>query len=884
MKYKLLLVLASFFTIATSFSQIAPAIDNLYACDSNPATGHAIFNMYMSNHEQILNAQDVPSDYTVEYYATQANAIAGTNFIVNSDYYENLTNPQTIYYRVQKTATGEFAIGSFQLIVLQQILFTDVVACGSAGYTIVEPAAGYGEFYTGPNGTGTLLPYGTVITTPQTIYVYFGCDTYNPSFNVTIADEPEYTGPTGTIVCDSYTLPPLDANSSYSNLNGLIAGDVITTSQQLTVMTWYGGQGSQCYMYTPVNIDVVASFPDQLTVNGCDSENNGQAYFDLTTAFYNIPNVATLQATYHKTLALAQAGTNAIDAQYTNTEELTTLYARIITDGGACSHIITINLVSFTFEYGTPDTVTGCDPDGDGFGLFNLETALIDISNGSNLQIAVFATEAEAVAATPLSTGIDSTNLFAYQNTTPFNQTLYAVVTNQGNCKQIVPITLTTTTNCTLKTVTGTVRYDQNGTGCTATSAPVANIQVLHSNGLVAFTNALGQYTIEGVTDGSVLVYGDPFGNFALGDVVFEGSETTTVADLCLSQPTNTGNDVWVSLIPTSVARPEFQANYTAFVQNSSGATTSGTLTVNFDVTKLAFIGVGSPFTASGNTLTLSYTLAPYSSAFYTLNFLVENATIAIPGQLLQFTAHVNQSNDIINSNNTTALEQVIVNSYDPNDITVHQGDVITLNEANDYLDYTIRFQNTGNADAVNIKIVTQLDADLYAGSFIPNTSSHDFSVQLSGGAVIFTFNNINLPGVEENEALSQGYISYRVRPGTVFPGAEYTAKADIYFDGNEPIATNIASTIIENPLTVPTQTKDSFIIYPNPASGTVTLQLPGNAAADVMVADILGKTVFTKNNVAPQTLLDISSLNSGMYFVTVLSEGKITTKKLIVK
>ncbi len=113
---------------------------------------------------------------------------------------------------------------------------------------------------------------------------------------------------------------------------------------------------------------------------------------------------------------------------------------------------------------------------------------------------------------------------------------------------------------------------------------------------------------------------------------------------------------------------------------------------------------------------------------------------------------------------------------------------------ADDEIEYRIRFQNTGNAEAVNIVIEDTLDvAHLDLTTFYPVFASHNYSTVIdTDGHVQFIFNNINLPDSASDEPGSQGYVVYRIKPLPTLQGwDEIHNTAYIYFDGNEPVVTN---------------------------------------------------------------------------------------------
>lgn len=78
--------------------------------------------------------------------------------------------------------------------------------------------------------------------------------------------------------------------------------------------------------------------------------------------------------------------------------------------------------------------------------------------------------------------------------------------------------------------------------------------------------------------------------------------------------------------------------------------------------------------------------------------------------------------------------------------------------------------------------------------------------------------------------------------------------------------------------------------IFPNPTSGeaTINYSLVNAANVDVKVVEITGKTVYTstvaQNAGANKVTFDATTFTSGVYYVTVATEGSTVTKKMIKK
>jgi hypothetical protein len=116
----------------------------------------------------------------------------------------------------------------------------DISQCN--GYTL--PALPIGNYFTGPSGTGTLIPAGTVINNNATVYIYApltgegtNC-TDNLSFTLTFA-QPLIDTVDNVVVCENYTLPALINGNYFSGNNGtgtpMFAGDVILSTQTIYI-------------------------------------------------------------------------------------------------------------------------------------------------------------------------------------------------------------------------------------------------------------------------------------------------------------------------------------------------------------------------------------------------------------------------------------------------------------------------------------------------------------------------------------------------------------------------------------------------------------------------------------------------------------------------
>ena len=357
-----------------------------------------------------------------------------------------------------------------------------------------------------------------------------------------------------------------------------------------------------------------------------------------------------------------------------------------------------------------------------------------------------------------------------------------------------------------------------------------------------------------------------------------------------LTQPFN---DVAVTIVPVNQPRPGFTYTNKIVYTNLGVATTSGTITfVKSPVTSILSIDQADAVTnADGFTYTFS-NLQPYETrALYVTMSIPEIPAVNL-GDLLTDSAAVSApSNDINSTNNTFSNAQVVVASYDPNEVTEAHGPKIQFNQftSNDYLYYTIHFQNTGTANAINVRVEDLLDSRIDPTSIRMISTSHNYILERVNNHLVWKFNFINLVGALQNDALSKGYITFKVKLhpgfaiGDIIPNA-----ASIYFDANPAIVTNPFNTQFVATLGTSTFTSNDITIYPNPAHNLVQINLQNTSEtlSSIRIYDVLGKNINSLENIATsQVSMDVSNLSTGVYLVEITSEHNLKQiKKLIIE
>ena len=73
-----------------------------------------------------------------------------------------------------------------------------------------------------------------------------------------------------------------------------------------------------------------------------------------------------------------------------------------------------------------------------------------------------------------------------------------------------------------------------------------------------------------------------------------------------------------------------------------------------------------------------------------------------------------------------------------------------------------------------------------------------------------------------------------------------------------------------------------SVQVYPNPATSYVMVEVP--ESSQISLVDMTGRQIYTKSNSGQKESMDVSALESGIYFIQILHDGNTATKRLLVK
>jgi hypothetical protein len=445
-------------------------------------------------------------------------------------------------------------------------------------------------------------------------------------------------------------------------------------------------------------------------------------------------------------------------------------------------------------------------------------------------------------------------------------------------------------------TIKGNNKFDSNNNGCDTSDLSYSNLNFSISNGTNTgniISNSSGDYNIP-VGEGTyaiIPILENP-SYFTISpssiNVTFPAQSSPFTQNFCVT-PNGNHQDLEVIFFPTIPARPGFDATYKIIYKNKGNTTLSGAVSLMFNDAVLDYVSA-IPIISNQVTdkLTWDYTnLKPYESREITVTLNV-NSPMETPAvnidDRLSFNTLINPvTGDEKPVDNSSALRQKVVGSYDPNDKTCLEGDVITPNLIGEYVNYLIRFENTGTYPAQNIVVKDLIDLSKFdISTLVPTKASHEFVTKISkGNKVEFIFENINLPF---DNATNDGYISFKIKTlPTLVVGDSFANEANIYFDYNFPILTNKATSTFKTLGTSDFDFSNYFSVYPNPVNDILNIGLKNSIEVQsIAVYDILGQLVIAVPNTQTVAKIDVSKLTTGNYFIKMNTDKGTSSMKFI--
>lgn len=448
--------------------------------------------------------------------------------------------------------------------------------------------------------------------------------------------------------------------------------------------------------------------------------------------------------------------------------------------------------------------------------------------------------------------------------------------------------------------ISGTVFFDINQDNIQDLGEPgisSVNLKLLPS-GVLSYSNSNGDFQFNDLGSGTyrVVAYPPNGSSTTLADTQTVVLNSFSSKQIAVGLTNNT--QYLIGLQSSALrARCGGLGQYQISIRNRGNAIIDGIYYfVKDSLLTFSSSSIAQADSVNGDTIFYSYTnLTPFDNTSRIINCNLPSITILPINTLLKgkTTAYIidGGGNPVVGTDTSQIKSHRVRCSYDPNDklvdpIGTDSGGFVSHNTP---LEYTIRFQNTGNDTAYRVVVLDTLSTNLDLSTFQFLDASHPVITELkSGGELSFTFDNIFLVDSNTNEPASNGFVRFRLSPNQgLADSTEVTNKAAIYFDFNPPIITNEVKNTFSNLITSLTENKTTLkaSVSPNPSNGLVNIKLKESLInGELRIYNLSGKEVYLRKYSKTKAIdLNISSLSNGIYILSIVDGDKIYTEKLII-
>ena len=348
--------------------------------------------------------------------------------------------------------------------------------------------------------------------------------------------------------------------------------------------------------------------------------------------------------------------------------------------------------------------------------------------------------------------------------------------------------------------------------------------------------------------------------------------------------------DLSVDFTNASVLRPGFETNYLLSWRNHFPiAAANVVLTLSYPDNLLDLLSSSiPPTTQSGGLLSWDLgNLAPLTSGSIVLQFRVP-ATVPLDTEVCATATITPLIGELAPDDNTHERCVTVVGAFDPNDKLAEPSDFISPAQLanNEPINYTVRFQNTGNYPATYVRILDTLQPFFDPATFQFLSTSHPCTWTIrEQGIVEFFFNNIQLPPITTDEPGSHGFVKYRINPRpNLSIGTDLRNTAHIFFDFNAPITTNTVSTVVGTVNASEAQpAAQRLLLSPNP-SGRMVRAETGGQAGELILQDATGKRVLRILVENENAMFSVEALPQGLYHAVFVGEKTIQRGSLVIQ
>ncbi|RYY40373.1 MAG: T9SS type A sorting domain-containing protein [Chitinophagaceae bacterium] len=431
--------------------------------------------------------------------------------------------------------------------------------------------------------------------------------------------------------------------------------------------------------------------------------------------------------------------------------------------------------------------------------------------------------------------------------------------------------------------IRGRVFRDENGNGQFDAADRAMVNQEVRAGSFRAFTDPEGYYRMD-VDSGtySVTAPGRRFYRVlpATQTAAFTAGAQSIVGKNFSFVPDTSVTDVSIELTQFGLTRPGLPSYVQFTVRNLGILPASGTYGLKLDPLIRFDQSDSTRIFTSPDSVAWAYSNLQPEATIRSGAVLLPDAAAPM-GTLIRMAASVTPyASDTIKANNRDTAWVRILSSYDPNDKQVSPFHVLRIDSAQGGkydLEYTIRFQNTGNDTAFLVHLADTLSELLDFNSIRLLAWSHPVQLEWRGpNQLHFWFNNILLPGSQANERASHGFVRFAIRPkSSVIVSDSIRNRAGIYFDRNEVVLTNRTNTYFGSSIVTALSSLNysyyKLAAFPNPARKSVHYRITGGRRGNVYLRlmNLSGVVVWKKVHTGggpAEGDLNIEDLPAGVY------------------
>jgi hypothetical protein len=295
-----------------------------------------------------------------------------------------------------------------------------------------------------------------------------------------------------------------------------------------------------------------------------------------------------------------------------------------------------------------------------------------------------------------------------------------------------------------------------------------------------------------------------------------------------------------------------------------------------------SFNGSPSASSTSGNLIAWGVgALSVFSLPAHFEYAVVKSGSALTIGDTVQVkcSAFATAGGDSDSSNNFTFEVDTVKASFDPNFIAVSPSGCFD----DSVLQYAIHFENLGNDTAHNVYILDTLADELSVNSLRIKLASAAMNISIfkagTHNVVRFYFPNINLLDSSQH-GFNDGAVFYSIRPlPGLSLGTAISARVGIYFDYNEVVMTNAATTVKGCPAVIIDHTgvashERKVSLYPNPAKDELIIKSEAGIYKSFTITNTVGQVMIQQELASPLKAVNIKALPAGMYYVSMQADG----------